>query len=96
MYNEAIASHKNAANAGPQWKWTLAHTNAVANREKEEVLKIIEELEADPKPIETWGLLKSTQHWVIRTKLLNGWKKDTKCVLAGCPGLRGIRIINPF
>ena len=56
MDNEAIASHKNATNAGPQWRWTLAHTYAVANREKEEVQKIIEELEADPKPIDTWGL----------------------------------------
>ena len=41
-YNEAIASHKNATNAGSQWRWTLAHTYTVANREKEEVLKIIE------------------------------------------------------
>jgi len=54
-FEEAIAVHRKAAAASSAVKWSLGVTYARAGR-KEEALKIVAELEANPTPMNAWGL----------------------------------------
>ncbi len=55
VFEDAIATHQRAAALSPEWRWTLAHSYARAGR-LDEARRIATELEADPSPLDLWGL----------------------------------------
>jgi len=55
MHGEAIDIRSKAYHLNVDWRWTLAHSYAVAGR-REDALKIAEEIKVDPHPMDTWGL----------------------------------------
>ena len=55
MYKEAIAVHQRADAAGPEWRWVLPRTYALAGR-RDEARKLAAQLGKRSDPIYTWGL----------------------------------------
>ena len=53
MYEKAIELHKKAGKLSPAWKCGLAHTYALAGRQKE-AKQALAELEANHSPWDTW------------------------------------------
>ncbi|MEN8192030.1 MAG: protein kinase [Bacteroidota bacterium] len=55
MYDEAITAHQKAGTIGPEWKWALGQTYALAGR-VDEAIEVAAELESQPKVWDTWGI----------------------------------------
>ncbi len=55
LYDQAIEIHKKAAAVSTRWRWTLA-LSYVAAGNRDEAIRIADEIKAHPAPIETWGL----------------------------------------
>jgi TolB-like protein/AraC-like DNA-binding protein/Tfp pilus assembly protein PilF len=52
---EAIEVLRQAAGAGQEWRWALASAYVVANNRRE-AKRLADEIEHNPRPIDTWGL----------------------------------------
>ena len=71
-YDESIEVHKKAGAVHPDWGWGLGHTYALAGQ-REEALKVAEELKAAGNNWNTWGLaeiyatlgeIDEAMHWI--------------------------------
>ncbi len=71
-YDESIEAHKKAGAVHPDWGWGLGHTYALAGQ-REEALKVAEELKAAGNNWNTWGLaeiyatlgeIDEAMHWI--------------------------------
>ncbi len=74
-YDESIEAHKKAGAVHPDWGWGLGHTYALAGQ-REEALKVAEELKAAGNNWNTWGLaeiyatlgeIDEAMHWIEET-----------------------------